>query len=487
VSGESRALEAGFAVDTRFHGGTVHTPGGPITADILVSGEKVAGLVQPSDPTPARQTIDVTGLDVLPGVIDLHCHSRTPGKSHKEDFRTVSAAAAAGGITTFVDMPNVDPPTVSVESLAAKREMAARDSIVDWGHFASASQPDTVADLAAAGATGFKIFMIGGGYPHDDRIAVVSDEALYRSFRAVAATGLPCLVHPFNQALFNLFADEAIASGRPRTFETRTEIYTNRDVVWRSAVATALQMQRETGVRLQLLHTHASGSLQLLRQAKAAGQRVTVSLDPKYFHLTKEDMEKRGPFAQTGAWITADPVRMRLIWDSINDGTIDLIDSDHAPHTREEIEVALTDAWKAQGGKPQYDDMLSIMLNDVSLGLLTLSTLVRVMSENPARVIGVYPRKGALLPGSDADIVVVNMHRQWTIREEDLYTKVKWSPYTGRTVTGVVEHTMVRGRIVAQDRKVVGEPGWGRYIAGVPQAFVEGPNYGSPGLALRRL
>jgi dihydroorotase len=472
-------------VDIRIRGGTVHTPGGAVKADLLIRGERIAGLVAADEPTPAREEIDATGRDILPGVIDLHCHSRTPGLSYKEDFLTVSQAAAAGGITAFVDMPNVDPPTVTAEHLEEKRRIAQQDCIVDWGHFASASRPETVAELAAAGVTGFKIFMIGGGYPHDDRIAVVADDALYASFEAVAPTGLPCLVHPFNQALFNYFSKRELDAGRPRDYVTKTEVYTDRDIVWSSAVATALHMQRETGVRLQLLHTHAMGSLRLLREAKAAGQRVTVAIDPKYFHLTREDMERLGPRAQSGAWITSNPERMALIWQSLKDGTIDLIDSDHAPHTIEETDESKVDAWKAQGGKAQYDDMLKIMLNDVSLGLLRLEHIVRLMSENPARVIGVYPQKGALLPGSDADIVIVDMALEQEIRDEDLYTKVKWTPYAGRIVKGVPVMTISRGSIVARDGKVIGQPGRGRYLEGRPQVFAENPLARGPGLALQ--
>jgi dihydroorotase len=471
--------------DTRIHGANVHTPSGPAQLDILIHDEKVVGLVDPSWDAESAETIDATGKEVIPGLVDLHAHSRTPGLSHKEDFTTVSHAAAVGGVTTIVDMPNVEPPTDSVELFEAKREMAARECIVDWGHFVSGSQPDRIRDMAAAGATGFKIFMVGGGYPHDDRIAVSSNAELYRALRAVAPTGLPCLVHPFDEALFNMFTQEAFAAGDPPNHVTRVKVYTGIDIVWRSAVATLIEFQKETDVRLHLLHTHAAGSLRMIRDAKNRGARVTAAIDPKYFHLTWEDLERQGPRAYSGAVISADPERVALIWQSLKDGTIDTIDSDHGPHTLEEIEVARENAWKAQLGNPQYDDMLSLMLTDVSAGLIDIATLVRLMSEHPARLIGRYPQKGAIAIGSDADLVILDLAAKRVARDEDVLSKVRWTPYAGRTLVGLPVITMLRGRVIARDRQVDAPPGYGRYLEGRPMAWEEPTATRSPGLALR--
>lgn len=473
-----------MTADLRVHGARVHTPGGPVEADVLVRGGVVAGLVERSDDTSARETFDATGLDVLPGLVDLHAHTRTPGLSHKEDFRTVSAAAAAGGITAYVDMPNVEPPTDSADLLLEKRAMAARDSIVDWGHFASGSRPERVAELAAAGATGFKIFMVSGGYPHDDRIAVSANDRLYEAMEAIAPTGLPLLVHPFDQALFDMFWRRLLATGRAPDHTARIEVYTGRDIVWRSAIATLLEFQKDTGVRLQVLHTHATGSLEMIRRAKAEGARVTAALDLKYFHLTRADMERLGPRSYSGAVVTDDPKRMTAIWEAVHDGTLDMIDSDHAPHLLEEVEVARVDASKAQLGSPQYDDMLAVLLNDVHLGRLALGDIARMVSENPARLIGRYPQKGAVLPGSDADLVVVDTTREVELRDENVKTKVGWTPYHGWKVVGVPVLTVSRGAVVAREGEVVGIPGHGRYMEGRPLRYAPVGTAKSPGLAL---
>lgn len=474
-----------MAIDLRIAGGRVHTPSGPLSADILIDGERVVGLVAPGSGGAAKTTIDAGGLDVLPGLVDLHAHSRTPGLTHKEDFRTVSSAAAAGGITTYVDMPNVDPPTVTAELLLEKRAIAARDSIVDWGHFASGSRPENVPALAEAGATGFKIFMVGGGYPHDDRIAVVAHDTLYASLEAVAATGLPCLVHPFDQSLFNLFWQRRLDAGHSKDHTSRVEVYTGIDIIWRSAVATLIEFQRETNVRLHILHTHAVGSLELVRRAKRDGSKITAAIDPKYFHLTRADMERQGPRAYHGAVITERPDHLEAIWTALRDGTIDTIDSDHGPHTLEEVNRARVDSTKAELGNPQYDDLLSVLLNDVNLGKIEIADIVRLCSENPARLIGRFPQKGAIVPGADADLVLVDLTRDVELSDERTHTKVHWTPYDGWKVKGAPVMTLLRGTVVVREREIVGEPGGGRYLEGRPLDWSGQPPAPSAGLSLQ--
>lgn len=474
-----------MAIDLRIAGGRVHTPTGPLAADILIHDSRIVGLVTPGTGDGAATTIDAGGLDVLPGLVDLHAHSRTPGLTHKEDFRTVSSAAAAGGITTYVDMPNVDPPTVTAELLHEKRAMAAKDSIVDWGHFASGSRPETVQELAEAGATGFKIFMVGGGYPHDDRIAVVAHDTLYASLEAVAATGLPCLVHPFDQSLFNLFWKRSLEQGGPKDHTGRVEVYTGIDIIWRSAVATLIEFQRETDVRLHVLHTHAMGSLDLVRRAKASGSRITAAIDPKYFHLTRDDMNRLGPRSYHGAVITERPDHLEAIWAALRDGTIDTIDSDHGPHTLEEVDRARVDSTKAELGNPQYDDLLSLLLNDVNLGKLEIADILRLCCENPARLIGRYPQKGAIVPGADADLVLVDLAREVELSDERTHTKVRWTPYHGWKVKGEAVMTLLRGTVVAREREIVGEPGGGRYLAGAPLAWRQPVAATAPGMSLQ--
>jgi dihydroorotase (multifunctional complex type) len=453
---------------TRIRNGRVMVRGELIDVDVLIDGEQIAGLVERSSTAEALEDIDASGKVVLPGIIDTHAHTREPGYTHKEDFLTASQAAAAGGVTTMIDMPNVEPPTDTVEAFLHKRELAAAASIIDWGHWCAGTNPAEIAKLAEAGATGFKTFQVSGAYPHDPRLALNDEGKIIESFRAIARTGLPSLVHPFNQSLFEKLSDEAFAAGKPANHVTFGEVYTTEEI-WHTAVNTLINLQRLTGARLHVVHTHSAGSLRLIREAKERGQRVTCAVDPKYYHLTKEELDRLKGRACPGGFITSDEGRMAEIWRSLGDGTIDMIDADHAPHTLEEIEVLETDAWNAAMGSPQYDWQYSITLTDVANGKLSLRRAVELLAEEPARFVGVYPHKGVLLPGADADLVLVDLDRTETLTDDGLYTKVGWTPYLGWTVRGVVELTMARGTVIARDRKVDAEPGRGRYIAGTAQ------------------
>jgi dihydroorotase len=453
---------------TRIRGGRVMVRGELVDVDVLIDDERIAGLVARDSTAEAVNDIDAHGKVVLPGIVDTHAHTREPGYIHKEDFLTASQAAAAGGVTTMIDMPNVEPPTDSVDTFLEKRELAAAKSIVDFGHFVAGTNPEQIGKLAEAGATGYKTFQVSGAYPHDPRLALNDDGKLIDSFRAIAETGLPSLVHPFNQSMFEKLTEEAFAAGKPPNHVTFGEVYTTEEI-WHTAVNTLINLQRLTGVRLHVVHTHSAGSLKLIREAKERGQRVTCAVDPKYYHLTRADLDKLKGRACPGGFITSDERRMSEIWRALTDGTIDMIDADHAPHTLEEIEVLETDAWNAAMGSPQYDWQYSITLTDVAAGKLTLARAVELLAEEPAKFIGVHPRKGVLLPGSDADLVLVDLDREVTLTDDGLYTKVGWTPYRDWTVKGVVELTMVRGTVIARNREVVGEPGHGRYIAGTAQ------------------
>ncbi len=457
-----------MTADIRVHGGTVQLPGGQVTADLLISGGTIAGIVAPDERTEAKQRIDASGKFVMPGIVDLHAHTRQPGYEYKEDFTTASQAAAAGGITTFVDMPNLEPPTESVATLEAARKIAEKTCLIDWGHFASPSKPEEIAGLAAAGVTGYKMFQVSGGYPHDPRLAMGDADKIYDAFERVAKTGLPCVVHPFNMPLFMKLSEEAWAAGRPRDITTFSEVYT-KNVVWSSAVAVLLELQRYTGVRLHLVHTHSSWSLRLIRHAKADGQRVTAAIDPKYFHLTHKELKEQGARAIPGGFVTADAERIAEIWRAVNDGTIDSIDSDHAPHTLKDLERMEADPWTGPFGAPHYDHELALFLTDVRDRKLTLSRLVELFCEVPAQIVGVYPRKGALLVGSDADLVVVDIAKEVVPSDEKMYSKVKWTPYRGWRLTGAPVLTMLRGTVIAKDGVVTGAAGYGKYVAGVSQ------------------
>ena len=452
----------------RIRGGTVQRPEGPVDADVLVREGHVVALIGRDEPASVDEEIDAAGLWVMPSVIDLHTHSRVPGYEYKEDYTTASRAAAVGGVGLFVDMPNVEPPTTTVELFEDKRATAGRESVVDFGHFVAPTIRSEISTLAAAGATGYKIFQVKGGYPHDPRLAIDDPGELLATFREIERTGLPCVVHPFSQTVFEQLSAEAFESGAAKDIWTFSDIYT-RDIVWSSAVGILLALQAESNVRLHLVHTHAKGSLEQVRAAKARGQRVTAAIDPKYMHLRDQDMHDQGARAIPGGYVTNDALRMAEVWRSLDDGTIDHIDSDHAPHTLDDLVRMEEDPWTGPFGAPHLDHYLSLLLTDVKAGNLRTSRLVDLLTAGPARIAGLYPYRGAILPGSSADIVLIDPEASVTPMDGKMESKPQWTAYHGWSFTGKPVRTILRGHTIALDGEVTVAPGFGQYVPGVSQ------------------
>lgn len=452
----------------RFRGGLVYAGGELQRVDVLVDDETIAGIVRPGESGDAALELDCTDRLVLPGMIDTHVHTRDPGYTNKEDFGTASRAAAAGGVTTILDMPNVEPPTDTVELFEIKRADASTKSVVDFGHWVAGTNRDEIAKLAEAGATGYKIFQVSGAYPHDPRLALNDDGKMLGNLRVIAETGLPCIVHPFNQSLFEALVAEALAAGDPPNWRTFSKVYTE-EAIWYSAVAALLALQSLSGVRLHLAHTHSAMSLELIRMAKQRGQRVTCELDPKYYQLTLEDLDRLHGLACPAGYVHEDKARMAAIFRALGDGTIDNVGTDHAPHTREEIAYQEVDAFNAAAGSPQLDNAYELLLHDYAEGRYSIQRLISLVAEAPAKMVGVFPEKGVIRPGSLADLVIADVNGTYEIREEEVQTKCGWTPYAGRKVRSRIHTTVLRGQVIAQEHKVLANAGNGRYIKGTPQ------------------
>ncbi len=436
------------------------TDAGLVEANLGVEGEKISLLSK--GPIDGSKKLDLSGKVVLPGIIDLHSHIREPGYTYKEDFETGSKAAAAGGVTTFVDMPNVQPPTDSLETFQEKKAIASKKSIVDFNHFVFPKVSE-VEKVAREGAAGFKIFMVRGAYPHDPRICVEDHKKLYEMFAAVKKTGLPCLVHPSNMSLFEMYY-EMYRKREPNDpkFISFGKAYTE-ELMYGTSVSILIMLAKETGVRLHLVHTHSEMAIEEIRRAKAQGFDITAQVDPKYFVTTGEELSRMGALVLPGGLFSEH--RTTTIWNALKDGTIDVLATDHAPHTREEVVNTMdTNPWEAPFGCPQLEHYLSVFLNEVSKGNLSLDQLVRMAVTNPAKLINIFPKKGIIQIGSDADLVVVDMKKEKTLTGEKVYSKVGWTPYEGRKVRGVPVMTIRRGEIIAEDGDVIGKPGSGKFL-----------------------
>lgn len=452
-------------VDLIVRGGDVWTPGGFVQADIAVNQGKVVALGRPPAFPESDKVIDASGNVVIPGLVDTHTHHRDPGFTHKEDLTTATQAAAAGGVTLSVGMPNVNPPTTTVERFREVIELSKKKALVDFNHNPSGTVPGEIPRLAQAGCLAFKIFMVkdtGRDYPHMPGIGLHNHGALFRCFEEVAKTGLPLMVHPHDQDLMDEIEQRYWQRG-DRSPQAYAKAYRDFEgIIWDTAIATLVRLQKATGTKLHILHMTTPGGLEMARRAKEEGRPVSVEVNPWALFLGSwENVEKLGPYC-LGFWVPE--AHVEALWRGIEDGTVDVIGTDHAPHTKEEKDIGWKDMWKSPGGEPQIQDYLKLFLTAVNEGKLSLDKLVRITSYNPARIFGVYPRKGVLQPGSDADIVIVDMKREETITNETTYTKVGWTPYHGRKVKGAPVYTLVRGKVVMQDGKVVGKPGDGEFI-----------------------
>lgn len=433
---------------------------------IAVVGERISAVHAAADSLPpARRVVDAGERPVIPGLVDTHIHLRDPGFTHKEDFESGTRAAAAGGVTTVMDMPNVEPPTNTVERFTAHIENATRKSIVDFGHNAAGTIPEEIAGLAEAGATAFKVFMmadIGRDYPHMPGIAVDDHATLLRICEEVAKTGRPLYVHPHDQSLYDLYVHRAWERWG-RDYRSYARAWREGDgVVLDSGIATMLRLQKATGVRLHILHMSTIDGFKMVRAAKAEGRDVTAEANPFALFVTNtwDAVERLGPFC-LGIWIPDH--HAAASWEEVVNGTVDVIGTDHAPHTREEKEVGWTDMYAAPGGMPMVQHYLSLFLTEVNAGRIPLERVVDLCSTRPARLAGLYPRKGCLAPGSDADLVVLDLDRRETITAASSLYKCGWTPLEGREVRGVPVMTILRGQVIAEDGKVSAEAGSGRF------------------------
>ena len=370
--------------------------GGRFDGAIAVHDGRIAALLGATEAVDAARVVDVGNHEVIPGLVDTHAHFRDPGYTHKEDIESGTRAAAAGGVTTVFDMPNVDPPTNSASRLRAHLENAARKTIIDIGHNASGVIPENIGELAEAGATAFKVWMmrdIGRDYPHPPGTSVSDHAVLYRIFEEVAKTGLPLYVHPHDQALYALFVQRAQAQWGMDFRSYARALRGGDGVVLNTAISLLLEFQRSTGVRLHVLHLSTRDGVRMVREAKAQGRTVTAEANPFAMFVTNDwsNIERLGPFA-LGFWVPE--VDNPAMWGAIVDGTIDVVGSDHGAHTREEKELGWTDMYAAPGGSPFIEHYLRMMLTQVNSGRLTLERVDRAVQPRPGQASRVLPAQG---------------------------------------------------------------------------------------------
>lgn len=440
-----------MSVDLLIKGGLVWMEhAGLVRAGIAIDNGVVVGIAEDAILPRGRREIDASGRIAIPGLIDTHVHFRDPGFLYKEDYETGTRAAAAGGVTMVVDMPNVKPVPNSASRLRDHRENASRKALVDFNHWACPTIPEEIGKIAEEGVVGFKFFMISQHYPYDNPEQFLYDPyQIYRAFGEIAKTGLPCLVHPWNQDMWVGVREAYKKAGKTSLKDYYRAKRTGDNFLEASSQAMLLLLARTTGCRLWLLHNDWVPLIDFVRRMKTIGYDAVFEQNPwAVFQATADTIEG------------ADEK-----WKSLMDGTITVIGSDHCPHSNEEVKKSREDAFNSIGTSiPSLEHMLSLYLTEINgKGRISLDRVVELLSVNVAKQLGLYPTKGTIRIGSDADITLIDMNREEVIDEERLYTKCGNTPYAGWTLHGVPVTTIVRGNPVMLDREIVGRPGGGRF------------------------
>jgi dihydroorotase (multifunctional complex type) len=430
--------------------------------DVVIDGETIGALVSPGEGPTDAEVVDASGLSAIPGGVDVHVHTREPGYTHKEDITTCTQAAAAGGYTTIFGMPNLDPPTMRDPELESVLGLYASKSLVDYNHNPAAKLPDEIPVMARRGIAAYKIYMVvdtGRSYPHPSAIGVHDHGELYKAMKAVAATGLRLIVHPHDQQIMDVVEQGYWDEGDRSPGAYAKTLAVDDGIIWDTATALILRMAEATGCKLHVAHTQTGRQIEMIDAARARGVDVSAETNHWALFLGRwSDVEEQGSYALS-YWVP--PHHQKAVWEAMEKGTIDMLASDHAPHTREEKEVGWTDAWAAHTGTPGIQYQLPLMVDAFNRGQISMRRLVEAVSVAPARVFGLE-RKGSLQPGSDADVVLLDMDREWTITNDSVLSKIGWTPYDGRAIRGSVVRTMVRGTDVWVDGEVIGVPGHGR-------------------------
>lgn len=443
--------------DLIIHDGIVVGADTATAASVAIKDGKVLAVGARDAMPDASGTLDAAGLHLLPGAIDVHVHFRDPGYPQKEDWESGTAAAAFGGVTTVFEMPNTIPPTANADSLAAKHAIASSKAYVDYGLYGLLGEDtmDKVAELVGGGVIGFKLYM-GNTF---GKIPSPSTGAMLEAFEVVAPTGKRVSLHAETNSIIERRQTRLMEAGRN---DPLAHLASRPAVVAVEAVARAAILAEWTGARIHILHISSAAELTPLRDAKRRGVDVTGETCPHYFLLSSDD------YARCKGVIRVNPpVREKEnqvpLWQALVDGTIDMIATDHAPHTVEEKTRPVI--WDVDCGFPGVESQMPLMLTEVAAGRASICDYVRWSAVNPAKVWGLYPRKGVIQAGADADIAVVDLGRRWTLDDARLQSRSKISPWHGREVCGLPVHTIVRGRFAMKDRTLMqATKGWGRSV-----------------------
>ena len=409
----------------------------------------------------SSEAIDATGLVVLPGVVDPHVHFNEPGRADWEGWEAGTRGAARGGVTTVLEMPlNAHPPTTTVAAFDEKLAVATQKALVDFGLWGGLV-PENLGDLETLhqrGVVGFKAFMSHSGIDDFHR---VSDGVLAIGLTVLGRLGALVGVHAESQELLDRHSaaqgSERLSWCRARPAAAEVD-----------AIQRLLVCMRGAGnrVRAHVVHVSCAEGLDVVDQARNKGVAITAETCPHYLAFDETDFERIGPALKCAPPIR-DAATREALWHSLLEGRVDCIGSDHSPCPAADKEKGDADIRQAWGGIAGIQLTLPVLITEgVHARGLSFERIAHLTATAPAQTFGLYPRKGAIAVGADADFALVDPAQGWTLERRELETRSGLSAYLGRSFKGRVVRTIVRGKTVFADHEITGSPGWGQFVHG---------------------
>ncbi|MCY1138398.1 dihydropyrimidinase [Actinoplanes sp. Pm04-4] len=458
-------------MSTLIRGGTVVGPTGPYPADVLVDGEKIAAIFAPGQAPEGPEVIDATGKYVIPGAIDAHTHMQMPfgGTEASDTFDTGTRAAAIGGTTTIIDFAIQRYGEVVQDGLAAWHAKTADQCHIDYGfHMIVGGVDDDSLKamdqlVASEGITSFKLFMAYPGVFYSD------DGQILRAMQKARDNGAMIMMHAENGPAIDVLVKQALERGetdpiyhgitRPQELEAEA---TSR-AIWLASVA--------ADCPLYIVHLSASKALEQVKAARDLGRNVFAETCPQYLYLTLED-QLGAPGFEGAKWVCSTPLRSKHeshradLWQGLRTNDLSVVSTDHCPFCmKDQKEMGIGDFSKIPNGIGSVEHRVDLLYQGVVDGKLSLARWVETIATTPARMFGMYPRKGIIAPGSDADIVLYDPDGRTRISVETHHMNMDYSAWEGWEIAGRVDTVLSRGEVIASGGEYTGRAGRGKYVS----------------------
>ena len=425
-----------------------------IDCSLAINDGKIFKIGKETNMPKAQVRSELKNLLILPGLIDVHVHLRDEEKAYKEDFYSGTAAAASGGVTTILDMPNNKPVTMSVKTLRNRMKLAKKKILVNVGFYSEfPKNMEEIKSVVDEGTVAFKLFMAEqvGGLNIDD------DDALREAFSRVAKLKVLVAVHAEDKTELKK-AEEELKRTKRNDIDAFLRAHSENVEV--KAIRHLMKIAKQTNARIHFCHVSSESGLRAIIDGKKSNMPITCEATPHHLLLSVDDLKRSGTLA-----LTMPPIREKphaaALWNGIMNGWVDILGSDHAPHTLQEKYAKVV--WDVKVGIPNLETTLSLMLTQVKQGKLSIGDVVRLMAERPAEIFNLNGR-GYLKEGNNADITVVDLSKKYRIDTSKFYSKAKYSPFDHWVVEGKAVKTFVNGKLIMDDGEIVANAGSGSIL-----------------------